>query len=164
DNTPHAGIKLGVYEVDTDTGDRLHDKPDVQFVTGDDGSWGPFTAKPNARYEFFAPEAGEPAGEGMPGRPQHTYRGPFPHTTHLMYLKALPKLGSYAANIIAGHIMYSDAQTGFIVQNANRAMISRDDPAGHGEDTLTVNGSEVLTGEIAPEKLQLVALFGFDNG
>jgi hypothetical protein len=164
DNTPHAGIEVSVYEVDADTGDRLHDEPDERFVTGEQGSWGPFTAKPDARYEFFAPEAGEPPADGQPGRPQHTYRGPFRRSTHLMYLKALPKLGSYAANIIAGHIAYSDAQAGFIVQNSNRAMISRADPAGHGSDTLTVNGSEALTVDVAPEKLQLVALFGFDNG
>ncbi|HVW29293.1 MAG TPA: hypothetical protein VHC69_28195 [Polyangiaceae bacterium] len=163
DNTPHPGITLSIYEVDADTGDRLHDKPDFTFVTGADGSWGPFQAKPDARYEFLAPEAGEPPAMGQPGRPQHTYRGPFVHSTHLMYLKALPTLGSYAANIIAGHIRYTDSQTGFIVQNGSRAMISKDDPGGHGNDSLTVNGAEALTKDVAPEKLQLIALFGFDN-
>ena len=164
DNTPHAGITLKIYEVDADTGDRLHDQADFEFVTGDDGAWGPFTAKSDARYEFLMPEAGEPPADGQPGRPQHTYRGPFKRSTHLMYLKALPKLGSFAANIIAGHIMYSDAQSGFIVQNGSRAMISSQDPAGHGSDSLTINGTEALTKDVAPEKLQLIALFGFDNG
>jgi hypothetical protein len=60
--------------------------------------------------------------------------------------------------------MYSDAQTGFIIQNGNRAMISRDDPGGHGSDSLTIDGTEALTQLVAPEKLQLIALFGFDNG
>lgn len=76
----------------------------------------------------------------------------------------LPTLGSFAANIIAGKIQYTDAQTGFIVQHGNRAMISKADPAGHGNDSLTVNGDEALTPEVAPESLQLVGLFGFDNG
>jgi hypothetical protein len=164
DNTPHPGITISIFEVAAETGDRLHDKADFEFVTGDDGSWGPFTAKPDARYEFLTPEAGEPPATGKPGRPQHTYRGPFTHSTHLMYLKALPTLGSFAANIIAGHIMYTDSQTGFIVQNGSRAMISKDDPGGHGSDSLTVNGGEALTKDVAPEKLQLIALFGFDNG
>jgi hypothetical protein len=164
DNTPHAGITLGVYEVDADSGDRLHDKPDFEFVTDDNGAWGPFTAKPDARYEFLTPEAGEPPAEGKPGRPQHTYRGPFRRSTHLMYLKALPKLGSFAANIIAGHIDYSDSKAGLIIQNGNHAMISRADPGGHGMNSLTVNGSEALTADVAPEKLQLIALFGFDAG
>jgi pimeloyl-ACP methyl ester carboxylesterase len=164
DNTPHSGITISIYEVDAATGDRLSDKPDFEFVTDDNGAWGPFIAKRDARYEFFAPEAGEPPASGQPGRPQHTYRGPFTRSTHLMYLKALPKLGSYAANIIAGHITYTDSQTGFIVQNGNRAMISKDDPGGHGSDSLTVNGMEALTKDVAPEKLQLIALFGFDNG
>ncbi|HEX4334846.1 MAG TPA: alpha/beta fold hydrolase [Polyangiaceae bacterium] len=164
DNTPHAGITIGIYEVDADTGDRLHDQPDFHVVTGDDGSWGPFTAKAGARYEFFMPEAGEPPADGKPGRPQHTYRGPFRRSTHLMYLKALPKLGSFAANIIAGHIMYSDAKSGFIIQNGSRAMISKADPGGHGNDSLTIEGTEALTADVAPEKLQLIALFGFDNG
>src|SRR5262249_37170229 len=151
------GIKLEIYEVDPDTGDRLNKKPDHVYTTDENGAWGPFTAKPDARYEFFAPEAGES------GRPQHTYRGPFRHSTHLMYLKALPTLGSYAANIISGHIMYTDEQTGLIVQNNSRAMISKADPAGHGSDSLTIEGSEVLSADVAPEKLQLVALFAFDN-
>lgn len=163
DNTPHAGIKLEIYEVAADTGARIHEKPDFTFKTGDNGEWGPFTAKQGARYEFYAPEAGEPPASGAPGRPQHTYRGPFKRSTHLMYLKALPTLGSYAANIIAGKIGYTDAQTGFILQNSHRAMISKADPSGHGSDTMTVNGMEVLSAEVAPEKLQLVALFGFDN-
>jgi hypothetical protein len=81
-----------------------------------------------------------------------------------MYLKALPPLGSFAANIIAGHITYSDSKSGFIVQNGNRAMISRADPGGHGNDSMTVDGTEALTADVAPEKLQLIALFGFDNG
>ena len=164
DNTPHAGITISIFEVDASTGDRLHDKADFEFVSAADGAWGPFTAKPDARYEFLTPEAGEPPAPGKPGRPQHTYRGPFTRSTHLMYLKALPTLGSFAANIIAGHIMYTDSQSGFIVQNGNRAMISKDDPGGHGSDSLTVNGTEALTKDVAPEKLQLIALFGFDNG
>jgi len=164
DNTPHAGVTISVYEVDADTGDRLHDTADFAFVTGRDGSWGPLQAKPGARYEFLTPDAGEPPAPGEPGRPQHTYRGPFVRSTHLMYLKALPKLGSYAANIISGHIKYTDTQSGFIIQNGNRAMISADDPGGHGSDHLTVNGTEALTKDVAPERLQLIALFGFDNG
>jgi hypothetical protein len=163
DNTPHAGIELQVYEVAAATGDRIHDKPDFKFTTGDDGSWGPFTAKPDAHYEFYAPEAGEAPMGTTKNRPQHTYRGPFKRSTHLMYLKALPILDTFAAKIIVGHIPYNDDQTGFILQNSNRAMISTDDPSGHGSDSMTVEGTEVLTAEVAPEKLQLVALFAFDN-
>ncbi len=164
DNTPHSGITIGIYEVDSTTGERLHTSPDFQFVTGSDGGWGPFVAKPNARYEFFQPEAGEPPAAGQPGRPQHTYRGPFVRSTHLMYLKALPKAGSFAGSLIIGNIQYSDTRTGLILQNTHRAMISRADPAStHGTDSLTVNGSELLTAQVAPEKLQLIALFAFDN-
>src|SRR5204863_982175 len=49
DNTPHPGIKIGIYEVDEATGKRLHDKPDFEFTTSDDGAWGPFDAKPDGR-------------------------------------------------------------------------------------------------------------------
>ncbi len=164
DNTPHAGVTIGIYEVDSETGDRLRGEPDFEFVTGSDGSWGPFTAKPDARYEFFEPEAGEAPAPGEPGRPQHTYRGPFRRSTHLMYLKAVPILGSFAASTFVGKIPYTDSQTGFIVMHTHRAMISQADPGGHGSDSLTVNGDEVLTAEVAPESLQLIGLFGFDNG
>ncbi|MFH1268145.1 MAG: hypothetical protein ABIK89_20695, partial [Planctomycetota bacterium] len=149
DNTPHPGVTIGIYELDPATGDRLNEKPDFEFVTGPDGSWGPFSAKPEARYEFFEPEAGEAPSEGEPGRPQHTYRGPFRRSTHLMYLKAVPILGSFAADTFVGKIPYTDSQTGFIVMHSHRAMISKADPGGHGSDSLTVNGSEVLTAEVA---------------
>jgi pimeloyl-ACP methyl ester carboxylesterase len=165
DNTPHAKVTLGVYEVDPATGERLHAKPDFEFVTGKDGSWGPFVAKPDGRYEFLEPEAGEPPAAGQPGRPQHTYRGPFVRSTHLMYLKALSKAGSFAAGIIGGHVQYADSRSGLILQNSHRAMISPADPMStHGTDSLTVNGSELLTADLAPEALQLIALFAFDNG
>ena len=164
DNTPHAKVKLGIYEVDPATGERLNAKPDFEFVTGDDGSWGPFVAKADARYEFLQPEAGEAPAAGQPQRPQHTYRGPFARSTHLMYLKALPKVGSFAANILVGKIPYSDTRSGLILQNSHRAMISRADAKStHGTDSLTVNGGELLTAEVAPEALQLIALFAFDN-
>lgn len=163
DNTAHPGQKIGIYEVDDATGKRLHEKPDFEFTTKDDGAWGPFVAKPDSRYEFFQPDAGEPRASGDV-RPQHTYRGPFKRSTHLMYLKALPKAGSYANSLIAGKVAYTDEQTGLILQNSHRAMISPADPAStHGKDSLTINGSEVLTADVAPEKLQLIALFVFDN-
>lgn len=164
DNTPHIGIKIDIYQVNADTGARLHGDPDFEFVTDENGAWGPFVADPTARYEFFTPEAGEPPATGEPGRPQHTYRAEFRRSTHLMYLKALPKLGSYAAGIIVGKIPYTDNESGFIVQNSHRAMISKSDPGGHGTDSLTMDGNELLSADVAPEKLQLVALFGFDNG
>ena len=164
DNTPHAGIKIDIYEVDSATGKRKNDKADFEFTTGDDGSWGPFVAKKDARYEFYTPEAGEPPADGQPGRPQHTYRGPFQRSTHLMYLKALPKAGTYANSLIAGKVQYSNDKSGLILQNSHRAMISKADPATtHGSDSLTVNGGEFLTADVAPEKLQLIALFAFDN-
>lgn len=164
DNTPHAGETVGIYEVDPETGERLREEPDFEFVTGPDGSWGPFTAKPGARYEFLEPEAGEPPAPGEPGRPQHVYRGPFRRSTHLMYLKAVPLPDTYAASTFVGKIPYTDSLTGFIAMHTHRAMISQDDPGGHGSDSLTVNGDEVLTAEVAPESLHLIGLFAFDNG
>lgn len=164
DNTAHPNIKLQIWEVDAATGKRINEAADFEFTTGPDGSWGPFVAKPGARYEFLAPEAGEPPADGKPGRPQHTYRGPFTRSTHLMYLKALPKAGSFANGIIAGKVQYTDSETGLILQNSHRAMISKADPAAtHTTDSLTVNGGELLTADVAPEKLQLIALFAFDN-
>lgn len=163
DNTPHAGITIDIYEVDPDTGQRLRTDPDYEFVTGSDGSWGPFVAMPDARYEFYQPEAGQPPAAGEPGRPQHIYRGPFIHSTNLMYLKGFPMEGSLAAALIGGQIQYTDAQAGLVILNTHRAMISQADPGGHGTDTLTVNGSELLTAEVAPESKTLIALFAFDG-
>jgi hypothetical protein len=156
DNTPHAGAKIGVFEVDPATGERVHATPDAELTTGADGGWGPFVAKPHTPYEFSEPDAGEN------GRPQHTYRAAFARSTHLMYLKAFPKAGSLAANLLAGKFPNDDGESSLVIQHGNRAMISAADTGGKGKDSLTVAGSEFLTADIAPEKKTLVAVFAFD--
>lgn len=157
DNLPHAGVTIQVFEIDPDTGERLNDRADVELTTTETGAFGPFVAKPKAYYEFFEPDAGED------GRPQHTYRAPLVRSTHLMYLKAFPKTGSGAAGLLAGKFPYDDTQAGLVIQHSNRAMIGPDTGHGTGKDSLTVNGSELLTPEVSPESRQLIALFALDQ-
>jgi pimeloyl-ACP methyl ester carboxylesterase len=165
DNTPHAGEKIGVYEVDSATGKRLRDKADTEFVVPDDGAYGPFVAKAGARYEIFLPAAGEAHPDGT-ARPQHVYVGPFVRSTHLLYLKAYPKVGTGGESVLKGKLHYDDTESGFIVERFRHAMISKQDTSdtgGNANDTMTVDGSEVLTTAVAPETKTLAALFVLDD-
>ncbi|MGE0802034.1 MAG: alpha/beta fold hydrolase [Lautropia sp.] len=77
-NLPVAGARIEVYEVDAETGERQGEAAHRQTV-GDDGHWGPFTAKPGAAYEFVIAAAGYPIN--------HVYRGPFPRGSDLIHFR-----------------------------------------------------------------------------
>ncbi len=76
-NLPVAGALVEIFETDPATGQRraqVHRK-----VTGADGLWGPFTAKPDATYEFVLAAPGEAI--------THIYRTPFPRSSDLVHLR-----------------------------------------------------------------------------
>ena len=73
-----SGAKLAVFRVAADTGERQGGV--VYFkTTGADGMWGPFTAAPNANYEFVISVPGEPV--------THMYRSPFLRSSAILHLR-----------------------------------------------------------------------------
>jgi pimeloyl-ACP methyl ester carboxylesterase len=112
-NLPVAGARVEIYQVSPTTGARegaaVHAK-----TTGGDGLWGPFTAKPDAYYEFVVQVPGHAI--------THIYRSPFPRSSDIVHLRP--------ADFAKG-----DAAAGSVL------MISR--PRGYfgvGRDTFLLDG------------------------
>jgi hypothetical protein len=87
----------------------------------------------------------------------HYYREPFERTDLLVYLKTRDEKAEPGASI-ARELKLSDDASAIVVSQLNGAIIA-------GRDSLKVNGVELATEEIAPERGTKVAFFLFDaNG
>ncbi len=149
-NKPEAGAAVDVYEVAADTGRRVNDAPRARFVVRDDGAWGPFEAKPGQHYEFCLTPKGAV-------RPVHYYREPFRRTDLLVYLKTRDEKSEPGASLFR-ELHFADDSSVLVVSPLNGAIVA-------GRDSLKVNGVEVATEEIAPEKGTKVGFFLYDaNG
>lgn len=80
-NLPVAGAALAIYQVDPATGARQGEARHQKTI-GADGVWGPFTADPQAYYEFEVTAAGYPT--------THTYRTPFPRSAKYVTIRLQP--------------------------------------------------------------------------
>jgi pimeloyl-ACP methyl ester carboxylesterase len=80
-NLPLAGARLDLYQIDPQSGERLGEAL-LSQTTGADGRWGPFTARPDAFYEFVVGAAGYPI--------THIYRTPFPRSSSYVHLRLQP--------------------------------------------------------------------------
>ena len=149
-NKAEAGAKVEVYEVAAETGRRMSAAPAFMLTVQQDGTWGPFQAKAGQHYEFcLYPTGGR--------RPVHYYREPFERTDLLVYLKTRDEKAEPGASI-ARELKLSDDASSIVVSQLNGAIIA-------GKDSLKVNGVELATEEIAPERGTKVAFFLFDaNG
>lgn len=66
------GARLDIFAIDPATGERRGEAAYSKTV-GEDGAWGPFTARPDARYEFAIAAPGYAT--------THVYRSPFPRSS-----------------------------------------------------------------------------------
>jgi hypothetical protein len=73
----------------------------------------------------------------------------------LMYVRAFPSANSLVGLLIDA-IPTSDDQAVVIFFCRNRAMVA-------GEDSLTLNGMELLTQDVAPIEQSTIAIFGYDG-
>ena len=139
-NVGVTGARLDVYEVGTLTGIRL--RRVAAFELAGDGSFGPFRAKPWARYEF--------AIVRPDGATHHTYYQPFRRTDRLIrLLTSLPGQG------VGALMETSDHHTNLIV-NRNKEWWG-------GEDALWINGTDVVTAAIAPRSKRVIGIFVYDR-
>ena len=146
-NSPVTGATLEVYEISADTGRRIHDRADFKSTVGKDGGWGPFQSKPGQHYEFCLT---------IPGgaRPIHYYREPYERTDLLVYLKTRdPK--SPATVQLEKALNLTDDSSVLVVSQLNGAIVA-------GRDSLKVNGAELATDKIAPERGTKVGFYVFD--
>jgi hypothetical protein len=141
------GFTLRIFEIDRRTGERERRRPEATFNIGPDGGWGPFKAHAGERYEF--------ALTRTDGSVHHLYFQPFLRSDHLVRLLTSrpgegldvlrqPSDTSASLGVIRYKEMWGDQ--------------------GADNDTLEINGENVLNPATAPRTKRVNALFAFDNG
>jgi hypothetical protein len=148
-NLPIDGALVEIYPLDVATGERLADTPVGRFTADESGVWGAFQADPSTYYEFLVSPPGQ--------RPFHYYRQPFPHSTDLVYLRVLPENDLLLGRLL-GELRYDDASSNIVVFSANQAIYN-------GRDTVTLDGMDLATPEMAPpppDSVSTIAIFIMD--
>jgi|HubBroStandDraft_6_1064221.scaffolds.fasta_scaffold48495_2 pimeloyl-ACP methyl ester carboxylesterase len=146
-NAPLNSATLEIYEVAADSGRRMHDRADAKFTVRNDGSWGPFRAKPGQHYEFCLTAPGAK-------RPVHYYREPYERTDLLVYLKTRDPKDAATVRLEKA-LNISDESSTIVVSQLNGAIVA-------GRDSLKVNELEIATEKIAPEGGTKVGFYLFD--
>ena len=77
-NVGLAGARLEVYAIDAATGERRGNAVYAKTIA-EDGLWGPFEARPDARYEFAVTAPGYAT--------THFYRSPFPRSSTVVNMR-----------------------------------------------------------------------------
>nr|MBS0037744.1 hypothetical protein [Saprospiraceae bacterium] len=147
-NNPQKNAEIQVYELDSNTGFRMDDRPLKKIVSDENGNWGPFKGKAGVHYEFLL------IPEGNHQRKIHYYRTPFYSDNPFVYLRALPPSGSMAGMLLAG-LPKDDNQSIAAIFTANQAVI-------HGRDQLIIDDIELSTSAFAPASANHIAWFLYD--
>ncbi|MFH2009201.1 MAG: alpha/beta fold hydrolase [bacterium] len=149
ENLPAAGWIVEIYDVDGATGQRLSEQPQESFVAEDDGWWGYFPARPDTFYELYI------VGPEPEDIPIHYYREPFVRSNPLVYLRTMP--GEYSlAGLLLGGVPYSDDAAVLVNFTSSTGIL-------YGQDSLTVNGVELATEELAQPEDTTIAMFLYDD-
>jgi len=136
---------LQIWEVGTLTGHREHKRPEATFAISGDGSWGPFKAKPNARYEFALVRAGAST--------HHFYYQPFRRSDRLIRL-----LTSTPGGGLGSRTEVSPGTTNLVISRNKEWWGDQ----GDGSDSLWVNGTNILNAANAPRTKRVIAMFAYD--
>jgi pimeloyl-ACP methyl ester carboxylesterase len=137
---------LEVYEVGTLTGWRLHHRPVYTATLTGDGSFGPFRARPGARYEFAIVRPGAAV--------HHLYFAPFKRTdTFVRLLTSRPGEG------LGALVDVSDRHTSLVINRQKEWWGDQ----GSGSDVLLINGQNILNAANAPRTKRVIGMFAFDN-
>jgi pimeloyl-ACP methyl ester carboxylesterase len=141
------GFTLRIFEIDRRTGEREHRRPEATFKIGPDGGWGPFKAHAGGRYEF--------ALTRTDGSVHHVYFQPFLRSNHLVRL--LTSRPGEGLDLLREP---SDTSAGFGVIRYKEMWGDQ----GADNDTLEINGVNILNPATAPRTKRVNAMFvGDDN-
>ena len=148
ENAPGAGHQVRVFEVDPMTGDRLAPEPVAEFTADAGGYFGPFAGTPGTYYEYWC----IPTDPDL--IPVHYYREPAPRTSGLIYLRTFPGPGSLVGTLLRT-IDYADDHAVLVSFTADQSVIA-------GRDTLTADGFDLATPDLAAPENSTIAVFLFD--
>jgi len=146
ENTPQAGGAVEAWRLNPMTGARL--EATRRFPVSEDGFWGPMAVDAEHYYEFV----GRSAAEDDPI--VRYFREPFKTDQFHAYVRTFPGPGSIAG-VLTTLIPQSDDTSSVVIFNASRAFLA-------GEDSLTLDGVELLTEASASAENTSIALFLFD--
>ena len=146
-NTSPGDATIQVFEIDPATGRRIGQDPVATLSVASDGSWGPFTGRGDAHYEFLLTRSGT-------RQQHHLYFQPFRRTD------------------LGVRLLSSDPGTGIdrlIHRSRNHvALLAYRNKEWWGDqgasgDRLTVNGVSVVNAGTTPRDQRVIGLFVFDR-
>ena len=149
ENQAAPGAQMRIFPVDPLTGERLAAGPVATFVSGPDGSWGPFRAEPGRHYEV------EIRQNDPYWQPIHYYREPLPRSSNLVYFRVFPPPASLYGFLL-GLLVNQDPEAMVLATlNINQAVIDT-------RDSLSVGGYEISIPEVADARKTTIAIFYTD--
>jgi hypothetical protein len=146
-NQGATNATLEIWKVDGDTGGRIGKKAEAVYSLGADGSWGPFQAKGGQHYEFVV------LREGL--STAHFYYEPFIRSDYLIRLNLDPPVDG------VGSLMdTSDHQSNMLILRYREFWGDQ----GVEDDTLQVNGVNVVNAATSPLSKRVNGVFVYDKG
>ena len=144
-NVGAGGMGLTVYAIDA-TGRRTG-QPVATFVLGADGSFGPFTADPSARYEFALDQGS--------GQTQHHYHQPFQRTDRLIRL-----LTNRPGEGMGARVPVGPAHSALSITRYKEWW---GDQGSTSDDRLVINGTNIVNFITAPRDKRAIGVFAHDQ-
>jgi hypothetical protein len=145
DNVGITGGTIRVFELDSDTGQRVRSKPIYQSPIGDDGAFGPVKVNGKTHYEFEVSRAGEST--------IHNYPEPFERDDHFYRVLTAPLLNPF--------IERSPNHVSIAVTRMREFWGDQENPKAN--DRLSFDGLNVITPAVAPRARRVLAVFNFDK-
>jgi pimeloyl-ACP methyl ester carboxylesterase len=145
-NTGVQSGTLEVYEINGATGARLDDRPEATFPLRDDGSWGPYWARPRVNLEFAIVRDGIPT--------HHLYFQPFVRSDAWIRLLTSEPGG------IADLAERGPGQSGMVIVRYKEWWGDQ----GESNDVLAINGVNILNASNAPQSKRVIGAFVYDAG
>jgi pimeloyl-ACP methyl ester carboxylesterase len=146
-NQGATNATLEIWKVDGDTGGRIGKKAEAVYSLGADGAWGPFQAKGGQHYEFVV------LREGL--STAHFYYEPFIRSDYLIRLNLDPPVDG------VGSLMdTSDHQSNMLILRYREFWGDQ----GVEDDTLQVNGVNVVNAATSPLSKRVNGVFVYDKG
>ncbi len=135
---------LEIWKVDGDTGYREDTEPEMVYSINGDGAWGPYNANGDFYYEFVLHRAG--------AIPQHFYGEPFMRSDYLVRLQTSDALSAYLDK--------SNYHTNLNILRDKEVWGDQ----GSQNDSLEINGVDVVNAATFPIIKRVIGIFVFDKG